>query len=151
MGTNEMKKVVELTEKEFQTKKEEQLKQAVKEIVQHTLERIDELDKEIKEREDSKRILKLDLEDLKNGKLDLIEERQKKDSKTAKISLVIIKEIISNNYYPQPIWIKPYAITWNPNTIWCGSTSIGGTFTCSAVKENAIGAYDVHGKVVNFR
>jgi len=167
MGTKEIKGLVESSEKEFQAKKDEQLKEAVKEIVQHTLEKIDELDKEIKDREESKKILKLDLEDLRNGKLDLIEERQKKDSKAAKVSLVIIKEVIRDTYYPQPIWIRPYDITWNPNTIWCGSggnslnafssttqsttLSNGGTFTCSVVKDNASGCYNIGTKVINFR
>ena len=166
MVTESYKKVVDSTEKEFQTRKEEQLKEAVKEIVQHTLEKIDELDKEIKEKEESKKILKLDLEDLRNGKLDLIEERQKKDSRAARVSLVIIKEIVREPYYSQPIWIRPYDITWNPNTVWCNAPSIatnavynsqstalstGGTFTCSVVKDNASGCYNIGTKIINFR
>ena len=116
-----IKQVTESTEKAFQAKKDDAKKEMIRQIVQRTLERIDELDKEIKELEDQRKILKLDLEDLKNGKLNLIEERQKVDEKARKISLVIIKEVVKE-YVPTP-WYQPYFVDWNPTYVdltWCG-------------------------------
>jgi len=151
-----IKSVTETTEKEFQKRKDDVKKEMVREIVQKTLERIDELDKEIKELEDSRKILKLDLEDLKNGKLNLIEERQKIDEKARKTSLVIIKEVVKE-YVPTP-WYQPYYIDWNypvnDNKFYCSTgipLSNGDVFTCSFAKDHTAGAYNIHGKIINLR
>jgi hypothetical protein len=174
MTDKDIKTVVESTEKEFEKKKLEQQKEAIKEIVQQTLEKIERLDNQIKELEDEKRILKLDIEDMKNGKLDLIEERQRKSEKARNTSLVIIKEI-HKEYVPtpwyQPYYVVPNPISWPQPVVWCGGTTItnntagvvtttntsscdlsnGMTFTCSAVKDNTIGAYEISGHIVNLR
>jgi len=175
MGEKEIRAVVESTEKEFEKKKVEQRKEAIKEIVQRTLERIDELDNRIKGLEEEKRILKLDIEDMKNGKLDLIEERQRKSEKARNTSLVIIKEV-HKEYIPtpwyQPYYIQPNPIVWPEPVIWCNGTTLGATysnagtitnsasscnlsdgltFTCSAVRDNTVGTYEISGHIVNLR
>lgn len=155
--TDVIKKVVETTEKEFQKGKEDVQIKIVKEIVQKTLEKIDEIDKQIKELEEEKRILRLDIEDLKSGKLDLIVERQKKDEKARNTSVVIIKEMVER---PYPIWNRPYTVEWPLDNNWeyttyCTDTSTtlsnGMTINCSVAKANSIGAYDIYGKIINLR
>jgi regulator of replication initiation timing len=87
----------------------------VKRIVTKTLEKLDTVRKEIKEKQEEERILKMDIDDLKEGRLDLIAERQEKDPEAKKVSVVIIikeKEIIrEKEYYPSP-WYWPYTVTW---------------------------------------
>ena len=152
-----VRKVAEQTEKTFQEKKDEAKKEMVREIVQKTLERIDELDKEIKELEEKRKILKMDLEDLKNGKLNLIEERQKVDEKARETSIIVIKEVVKK-YVPSP-WYQPYFIEWNTpsewNKVWYSTNSTklstGDVFNCSFTKDNAIGTYDINGKIINVR
>jgi len=158
--TEEIKKAIETAEQEFQKEKESEQIKAVKEIVQKTLEKIDEIDKEIKELEEEKRILRLDIDDMKSGKLNLIAERQKKDDRARNTSIVIIKEKeVIRNY---PYWTRPYEIMWQSDDSWgnnvtyCQNTtsttlSNGMTINCSVVKDNAIGAYMVHNKIVNLR
>lgn len=92
----------------------------VKRIVIKTLEKEKNLEKEIvgakekvKELEEEKKILKMDIDDLKEGRLDRIAERQEKDEKARKVSVVlIIKEketIVERPYSP---WYWPYVIIW---------------------------------------
>jgi hypothetical protein len=119
------------------------------------------------------------LEDLKEGKLDRIEERQAKDP-DAKVNSVIIiikeKEVIrevSNPWYwpytitiQNPIWYVPSYPTVSPlyctNTVGGNSTMLtcdatSGTYSngisinCSLAKDYSAGAYDIDGKIVNFR
>jgi len=177
---DDVRTVVESTEKEFEQSKLEKQKEAVKAIVQQTLEKIEKLDTEIKELEEEKRILRLDIEDMKNGKLNLIEERQRKSEKARNTSVVIIKEV-HTEYIPtpspwyQPYWIQTNPITWQqPAVVFCSGGSTGNTmnstgisttltsgtscelsggmaFSCSTVKDNTIGAYEVSGHIVNLR
>lgn len=110
----------------------------VKRIVTKTLEKLDAVKKELKANHEQERILKMDIEDLKEGRLDRIAERQEKDPEAKKVSVVVIikeKEII-REYIPSP-WYFPYQVIWQTpyvptytspiytnNTIHCTS---GGT------------------------
>lgn len=165
----------ELAEKELREKQISEVKQ----IVLKTLEKIDKLSKERKELDDQIRILKLDLDDIKDGKLDRIVERQEKDTKARDTSVVIIikeKEIIRE---VSP-WYYPYTIKWQvptyPHIVFGGNSDVlqfGGfsgyysdnsghvidmnatvttsTINCSVAKDASIGTYALEGKVVNFR
>lgn len=144
--------------KSFEEKKDEQQKQLVKEIVQRTLEKIDILDKEIKEREEKRKALKLDIDDLRNGRLDLVLERQQKDSVAKQVSVITIREVVREKFIP--FWNQPYIVDWNPpapkfGDIWCGVSSTqlsdGSIITASVAKDNTTGAYNVHGRTINLR
>jgi regulator of replication initiation timing len=89
---------------------EKQIKQ-VKEIVTKTLEKLDGIKKDIKKLQEEEKVLKMDIEDLKEGRLDRISERQEKDPEAKKISVVVIikeKEVIRE---VSP-WYWPYQVTW---------------------------------------
>lgn len=120
----------------------------VKKIVTRTLEKLDAVKKELKAKHDEERILKLDIEDLKEGRLDRIAERQEKDPEAKKVSVVVIikeKEIIrEKEYIPyQNPWFIPYAVTWNnpytptytTNTILCtsGTSNLTGSAVSGSV------------------
>lgn len=129
MDSKEIKKVVQQTEKELGEKEKEKQIKKVKEIVRRTLESIEKVKEEKTEVDKKLRYLKMDLDDLKEGHLERIEERQSKDPEAKKYSVIIIvkeKEIIREREVPCPYpvypyyspWYWPYTITWN--TSWNG-------------------------------
>jgi len=149
----------------------------VKLIVKTTLQEIEKLQDQKKEIEEKLKILKLDIEDLKEGKLERIKERQEKDPLAKQVSLIIIKETIREREVPVPSpWYTPYTITWNtPGVVYCtsdtyndtGKNFIGYT-TCSGidevsyepakfiltnsiVKNNVVGTYKLSKKIVHLR
>ncbi len=175
MNKEIVKKAVESAEKELEEKQIER----VKDIVRRTLERIKLIQEQIDLLEDEKKILKLDIEDLKEGRLDRIEQRQKEDEKAKKASIVeVVKEVHHHHY---DWWHTPYRIIYHeveipqypklPN-VWCKtigsagdaslgySTSSGTTFTnattsfmldASVAKKNVIGTYKVLDATVHLR
>ena len=158
--------------------KEKQV-ETVKQMVLKTLEKLEDVRKDIRDTQETERILKMDLEDIKLGKLDRIVERQEKDPKAKEVSVVIIikeKEVIREC---SP-WYWPYVIQWNYPTYVSQATvfNTGGSFNtmgsvntytltsatnaigyagsansinCSVAKDAAIGTYEVAGNIVNFR
>jgi hypothetical protein len=168
MTSEIVKKGFALAEKEQKDKQIEE----VKKIVSKTLERLEEVKKNIKELNDKRKILEMDIEDLKEGKIDRIVERQEKDPKAKEASVVVIlkeKEVIRE---VNP-WFWPYTVIW-PTTVpvWTGgavtyantanfSTLTEGssqnfvgacsTISCSVAKEATIGTYDVNGHPVHLR
>jgi regulator of replication initiation timing len=174
-----IKKAVREAEDSLKQKQYEE----VKKIVVKTLEKERKLEKEIadakqevKELEEQKKILKMDIDDLKEGRLDRIAERQEKDEKARKVSVVlIIKEKETIVERPMSPWYWPYVIVWEkptypsyPITVYGGSSSgayidsLGNqvTYTCSSnfptitssvAKDATIGAYEVNGSIVNLR
>lgn len=75
--TNEIKQAYDFAQKEIEKEKQEALKLKVKDIVKSTLEKIARIDEKELKLAEEKKILKKDIDDLKAGRLDLIEERQK--------------------------------------------------------------------------
>lgn len=131
MKEQDVKKAFELAQNELEDKKEqENLKQIaeVKEIVKRTLEEIEVLKGKKSNIDEKLKILKLDIEDLKNGKLERIKERQDKDPKAKKISIIIIKQK-EPTVPTQSSWYQPYYIKWNTqqyprdNQIFCDDES----------------------------
>ena len=146
----------------------------VKKIVLKTLEKINDLKKTKAEAEEKIKILKMDLDDLKEGRLDRMAERQEKDGRAKQISVVIIikekivEREVSPWYWPyRVIWPQPYypcpiTITDAPNTTYYTTGGSGGNaewsstgydphITSSSSKWGAAGTYEVHGNTVNFR
>ena len=116
----------------------------VKKIVTRTLEKLDAVKKEIKAKQEEERILKMDIDDLKEGRLDRIAERQEKDPEAKKVSVVLIikeKEVV---HVPSP-WYSPYTVVWqyytptfSPSTVMYSGTggsvgiATGGSYTTSS-------------------
>jgi len=114
----------------------------VKRIVVKTLEKLEDVRKNLKKLQEEEKILKMDIDDLKDGRLDRISERQEKDPESKKVSVVLIikeKEVIRE---VSP-WYWPYTVVWQqyipqtlPGTItYCGSgtsgnSGWGGTSNC---------------------
>ena len=123
----------------------------VKKIATKTLERLEEVRKNRKTLEEEERILKLDIEDLKEGRLDRIVERQEKDPKAKQTSVVTIireKEVI-REVGP---WYWPYRVYWNEPIYYpaigmsttqnfCFNTQSAGSYTntanCGTLTSNA--------------
>jgi len=112
------------------------------------LEKIEETEKSIEtQRQGIKRdqgtvaILRADLKDLEAGRLDLIEERQKKDEKAKTVSIAVISKVFSENYYSQP---------WR-NTFELVSDALGSVTTTGSTFTNYVpGTYALNsGSVVN--
>jgi|SRR5665213_484734 len=114
---NPEKEIVKKAFAEAENEAKEKQVQEVKRIVVKTLERLDAVKKEIKELQEKERVLKMDIDDLKEGRLDLIAERHEKDPEAKKISVVLIikeKEYIPV-MSPSP-WYWPYTVVW-PNYV----------------------------------
>jgi len=159
------------------TLKEKQVTE-VKNIVTKTLEKLDEVDKEIKRLQLEKKILKMDIDDLKEGRLDRISERQDKDPKAKNVSVVLIIKETTVIKEVNP-WYQPYMVTWQapvyyPNNIMCASDGTALvptdgynatltdslnipastselTITNSIAKDATIGTYNMSGHVVHLR
>lgn len=138
-----IKEGVKLAEEELKDEEKKQIKVVVKTILE-TLrlkeEQRQKLDEEIK-------ILKRDLDDMKDGRIDRIKERQDIDPKAKEASVIIIKEKIIEKHIPTPWYIPwiievkpqytPYIpIVWNSSSSTC--LSINGTTTCNTSIPNTI-------------
>ena len=105
-----IKKALGLAEKENQEKEV----QRVKEIIQKHLNEIDSVAKEQAKLTKRSKILKADLADIKEGRLDRIEERQEKDADAKKHSVIVVKKIV-REYRPLQPWYSPYYVDYNPS------------------------------------
>ena len=127
---NEIIKAYDFAEKEIKREKEEALRLKVKEIVKSTLEKIDGIDKQEKELAEQKKVLKKDIDDLKAGRLDLIEERQKESSVARNNSLlqVIHLDSVSNPpmYYYTYNGTGGYLMGWQTSNWSSGTYNING-------------------------
>ena len=101
---------------EVQNEKREKQKDEIKKIITKSLEELDKKEKNRKDLDDEIRILRRDVEDFKEGRLDRVEERQQKDPKAKNVSVVtIVKKEEHHHYHSTPNWwYRPYEITWNP-------------------------------------
>jgi hypothetical protein len=152
--------------KEISKEKQEAEIKKIKDIVRSYLTKIQEK----KEKEDEVRkerlALEKDLDDLKAGRLDKIEERQGKDPIHDKVTIIEIHRI-EKEYIPYQPWRSPWVVEYKwvtPNYYaTCSNTSLQGvsaTFTtsaqCSSVQttgsqwQNFVGGnYQVGGNNIN--
>lgn len=99
----------------------------IKAIVKKHLEKINDKQKQKAKLEEEIKYLKKDLEDMKAGRLDMIEERHETDEKAREIRIIEIHKI-EKEYIPMRPWYSPYQITWAvSNTGY--SNCVGGTIT----------------------
>jgi len=168
------KEIVKRAYDEAQNSLREKQVEEVKKIVLETLRKIKYLEEdkkekqsELKDLEERIKILRSDIDDLKEGRVDRIVERQEKDPKAKQVSVVVIikeKEIIKEPWY-QPYVIEKWNMPTYPQTPitycqttttpWnytdtCGNSWVG-TITCSSSKYGTVGTYNVDGKIVNLR
>ena len=98
----------------------------IKNIIKAYLQKKDFIREQIKKLQEDEKIIDKDLEDLKCGRLDKIEERQTIDENARKKSIIII-ERIREKYIPTYPWRSPYKITWNINSGSDYYTTMGNT------------------------
>lgn len=152
---SEIKNSKELAKKVFQSieqeNEEKQIKE-LKEIVTKYLEKIKTLTDKKEVIEKDIKILKADLDDIKEGRLDKIKERQEVDPAAKKVSIIIIKEKV----YPptEKPWQQPWIWSWNnfadytkfDNNLVFGNTTgnfpqVNCVLTSSVSKNYASGTY----------
>lgn len=160
MNENDRKKAFTEAQKEV---REEAVKQ-LKEFIKRTLEARERHIKARNEAQKKIKILDRDILDLKEGRLDRIEERQKCDPEAGKVSVAIVKKdhvkaldpAEVHHYHHYDRWYYPYQFTWtiplaplSPIGMTAGDQLDGievGTFTLnnSVAKDNAAGAYTLN-------
>ncbi len=156
------KKMAELAEKEL--KEEERKKQfkVIKEAIKGELEKLEEKKKKRKELDEEIKIHKQNIDNIREGRLDLIEERQRKDERAKAVSTIIIeREKIVEKPYPVYPCIPPIQPWYEPYKIWCtttddstgdvGDTASYMTVNCSVAKDASPGTYELtNGTVRSF-
>lgn len=160
------KQLVKLAEEELEQEKVEKQKQLIKDAIKQTLERIEELDGEIRKKQKKKKILKQDIDNIRAGRLDLIEERQKKNGEANRTSVIRVEKVKEVHHHYDH-WYEPYRIYPLPDPnpypytpqIWYSdtnysSTSANGscmTITSSMAKQASAGTYKLDsGTVLSF-
>ena len=149
-----IKQALSEAEKEAQQEKIDR----VKEIVKAHLEKIENCkDKESAIREERK-IYENDLEDIKQGRLDKIMERQNKSEKARNISIIIVRPV-ERSYMPLCPWRSQWVIDWNypikPSSTFNYTLISDNTdkHFCSydgiAFQNFAGGTYDINSKIIN--
>ena len=169
MNREDGKKAFTQAQKEVKEKAVEQLK----EFIKRTLEA---RERQIKLREEANRKIKIldkDILDLKEGRIDRIEERQAADPKARETSVAIVKKDILkaldalevHHYHHYDRWYYPFRFTWvapivdpvctpifgsTPGSGGFGATSNGGfsadsfTLNNSIAKDHTAGAYTLN-------
>jgi len=144
------KELVKLAEKELEEEKKEKEVKLIKEAIKQTLEKIAWLEKEIKEKQEEKKILKQDIDNIRAGRLDLIEERQRKDEKARETSIIIVEKVKEvHHHYDR--WYEPYRILPLPDpypyinqpiTFTTDCDTANWTYVnCSVAKDASMGTY----------
>jgi len=164
------KKVVSDALQESEKKEQEKQIERIKRIVQSILEKIDKRMKEKEKLDKEIRVLKNDLDDLKAGRLDKIEERQQKDDEARNYSIIYV-ERIEKEYVPAHPWRSPWIVYSksdinisdtmsytigsinNPNVGLAKFSTSGASSTAFTTgtfcKTFTAGTYNVNGKIIN--
>ena len=126
---------------------------AVKELVLLTLEKLESEKKSRDTATANIRILQKDLEDMKAGRLDRIEERQKKDIKAKAVSVAVIDRVIMkeehhhDHYIIEPQrWYEPWNVVYCAGASATSSPSI--TLNNSVAADYTGGAYTLSSGIV---
>ena len=149
-----------------QNERKEQQIQEIKAIVSLTLKKIETLESErenlkrqyheqLKTVEDSIKLLKLDIEDLKEGRLDRILERQEKDKKAKQASVMVVER---NMYPPLDIAVNPWRQPYQVQLAWTNASQTSDApgawvqVTGTVCQYAAPGAYELgDGHIVHIR
>jgi len=118
------KELAEKAESELLEEKEEKQIQLIKQAIKQTLEEIRRKEKDRNKLNKEIKILKQDIDNIRAGRLDLIEERQSKDEEAKETSIIeIIKEKEVHHHHYHDRWYEPYRITFKYPDYWVGSTA----------------------------
>lgn len=132
----DIKQAYQSAKKELDEETKRKLVEEMKGYIKNTLQAIEDKKSEIAEAQQELKALKADLDDLEQGRLDKIKERQDKDPVARRTSVIYITRIINN--YPA---VQPY---FQP-TYW-GSTYVSGSLGTSATNNlTAYSSSDVSG------
>jgi len=109
----------------------------IKQAVKHTFERLEALEKEKNDVQNKIKILKHDLFDLKDGRLDRILERQSMDDETRTISVVIVAKVpaVAGQSNASP-WYEEYKVS-----VLGDNGVVDCNINNSITKTNASGSY----------
>ncbi|RLC37002.1 hypothetical protein DRH29_03210 [candidate division Kazan bacterium] len=145
------KSLVKQAENELEKEKKEEQIKIIKSAIKSTLEKIEEKKKERDKLSREIKILKQDIQNIRDGRLDLIEERQKKDEEARNTSVIIVEKekVVEHHNHYWDRWFYPYKIEYNPPlvTYTTDTTSTSYTSTasvninCSIAKEASYGSY----------
>ena len=102
------KKLIKIALSEAEKEAQEKTISEIKEVIKSLLTEIDNEEKKSKESLDKLKVLKRDLDDIKSGRLDKIEERQEKDPKQKEISTIYVER--TKEYVPMYPWQSPWIV-----------------------------------------
>ena len=131
----DLKQAFQSAKKELDEEVKRKVIDEMKGYIKSTLQAIEDKKSEIAESQQELKALKADLEDLEQGRLDKIKERQDKDPVSRRVSVIIIAKVINN--YPS---IQPYFQPWYTYT---GSTA-GSVSTTAYCPNDVSGTYTVN-------
>lgn len=132
----DLQQAYQSAKKELDEETKRKLIDEMKGYIKSTLQAIEDKKSSIAESQQELKALKADLEDLENGRLDKIKERQDKDPVARRVSVIKIITIINNYPSIQP-YFQPYAPYWE-GTI----SPSGSTVTFSTLNTlNSLSAY----------
>lgn len=125
-------------------KKELKAKQiaVIKEAVQQTFEKLEEVEKQKNILQDSIKVLKHDLFDLKDGRLDRILERQNINEEMKSISVIIVTKVTNGALVNTSPWYEDYGfkvLTGEPCKI-----------NNSTIKTHASGSYKLKDGTIRY-
>jgi alpha-amylase/alpha-mannosidase (GH57 family) len=132
MTTELVKEATKLAEQEL--KDEEKMR--IKDVVKATLEKLRKKETEKRDIDEEIKILRKDIEDMKEGRIDRIKERQDIDAKAKDVSVIIIKEKIVEKQVP--LWYYPWIIEIKREYVSCIPMYSSGAFTTSDVFNSTL-------------
>ncbi len=116
----------------------------VKEAVQLTFEKLEEIEKQKNDLQNQIKILKHDLFDLKDGRLDRVLERQSLNEETKSISMIVVTKAAANGQAQTNVspWYEDYAF------------GVSGSAPCkinnSLTKTHASGSYKLKDGTIRY-
>ena len=152
----ENKNVVSSAIKELEKEKQEKEIAKIKDIVRAILEKIEQKDKEVKAKSEEFKALKADLDDLKAGRLDKIQEKQGKDPVHDRVTLIWVTPV-PEQFIPYQPWRSPWVVEWAgnlPTGVYLSGTSSTNTLHCTTTgtlwQNFSTGTYTLgNGNIIN--
>lgn len=138
------KKLADVAFNDIEKQKQQEIIEKIKTIASELMRKIDEKDKQIEQITEERNILKTDLEDLRSGRLDKIQERQDKNPRVKEVSPLIIKVI------REDMPMTPWRGTWNVQ--WYNGTSYTNCSSTGVAWQNfSPGTYTIGGRIITLK
>ena len=142
------KQIVNQALTELEKEQQEQKINEVKRIVSSYLEKIAEQKVIVDSEQNKLKLLKKDLDDLKAGRLDKIEDRQKFDPVAKNVSVIIIRR--TETYLPMQPWRSEYDWYYTDAVGSTTSLEVRGQVTGTFCQNFVSGSYRIGNKIINF-